>query len=726
MAYDVKNQIKQRMNSDEDQFSDAFVSLSEVITGSQYLDLFSDKQAEQATEAVDAILAYFGIQNKKEIPSSVKTFEQRMDYLLRPEGIMRRHVKLKEGWYEDAIGTYMGTLKNGTVIALIPRGDSYFYVDNTSGKTVPVNKKTAGEINEDAMCFYIPLPQKKMTTKDFMAFVIKNLHKEDYIKIAICTLIVTLISMVSPIITEYLYNEVIYQDSLVPLYAIFVFLATASIGSIGFNIIKSFGILRIQTRVDQAINSAIMMRIFNLPVGFFKKYQAGNLASRSMSGMNIASTTIDAIFSTGFTTIVGLLYVAEISKFSSFLAVPAFLLLLVQFVFSVLTVTIHTKIKTQIREANAGEQGFVLSAFTGMQKIKLSGSERRIFAGWAEKYKAVANLIYNPPVFMKYNAVISTFISAVGAIILYMSAYMNNVSAASYMAFLAAYGLLSGSFATLTAGAVSFSDVPSALTMLQPIFEQEPEVYSNRRVVTKLKGRIEMDNISFRYDTTMPMVIDNLSLKINSGSYVAIVGRSGCGKSTLMRLLLGFEEPQKGQIFYDGIDINKYDMGSLRRRIGTVMQTSGLFPGTIKENVSVAAPKCSEEDIWKALEMAGIADDVRDMPMGLNTIVSENTGGVSGGQRQRLIIARAIIGKPDILFFDEATSALDNITQKIVADSLETLKCTRVVIAHRLSTVKGCDRIIMLDGGKIVEDGTYDELIALNGQFAELVKRQQI
>ena len=224
----------------------------------------------------------------------------------------------------------------------------------------------------------------------------------------------------------------------------------------------------------------------------------------------------------------------------------------------------------------------------------------------------------------------------------------------------------------------------------------------------------------------MPFVIDNLSLKIKSGQYVAIVGRTGCGKSTLLRLLLGFETPQKGAIYYDGRDLSSLDLKSLRRNIGAVMQNGKLFQGDIYSNIVISAPWLSVNEAWEAAEIAGIAEDIRSMPMGMNTVISEGTGGISGGQKQRLMIARAVAPNPKILMFDEATSALDNITQKKVSQALDGLKCTRLVIAHRLSTIRRCDRILVLDGGKIVEDGTYEQLIAEKGYFYELVQRQRL
>jgi ABC-type bacteriocin/lantibiotic exporter with double-glycine peptidase domain len=222
------------------------------------------------------------------------------------------------------------------------------------------------------------------------------------------------------------------------------------------------------------------------------------------------------------------------------------------------------------------------------------------------------------------------------------------------------------------------------------------------------------------------MILDNVSLKISKGQYVAIVGRTGCGKSTLMRILLGFETPLTGAVYYGKEDLSKIDLRSLRRHIGTVMQDGGLFQGDIYSNITIGAPRLTMDDAWEAAEMAGVAEDIRKMPMGMYTLLSEGAGGISGGQRQRLMIARAIAPKPAILFFDEATSTLDNLTQKQVSDALASLKSTRIVIAHRLSTIKACDRIIVLDGGHIVEDGDYDTLASGCGIFADLVKRQQV
>ena len=307
-----------------------------------------------------------------------------------------------------------------------------------------------------------------------------------------------------------------------------------------------------------------------------------------------------------------------------------------------------------------------------------------------------AKLIYDPPLFLKLTPVIQPAIT-----------------------------LISGAFAALCGTTLLVASIPHIIDMIKPILEAVPEI-SHGRILSRVRGGIELNNVSFRYSEKTPMILDKLSLKVHSGEYIAIVGKSGCGKSTLMRLLLGFESPDKGVIYYDGIDIKTLDLRHLRSNIGSVMQNSGLFPGSIYSNITVSAPHLTEKEAWEAAEMAGIADDIRKMPMKMFTMISEGAGTISGGQRQRIIIARAIASKPKILLFDEATSALDNITQKIVSDSLDKLKCTRIVIAHRLSTVRHCSRILVLDGRHIAEEGNYQELIDMKGLFASLVERQKL
>jgi ABC-type bacteriocin/lantibiotic exporter with double-glycine peptidase domain len=327
---------------------------------------------------------------------------------------------------------------------------------------------------------------------------------------------------------------------------------------------------------------------------------------------------------------------------------------------------------------------------------------------------------------LKLNGVIMTGIALAGNILIYALAVKNAVDPSSYYAFSAAYGRLTGAFTVLACVAGSLAAIGPVMETAEPILQTEPEPMKGKVQVTRLNGQVEVNHVFFRYEADQAFVLNDLSLKIGRGEYVALVGKTGCGKSSLIRVLLGFERPEKGSVFFDGRDQGSLELTSLRRRIGVVMQNGRLFQGNIFDNISIAAPQMTMEEAWEAAEAAGIADEIREMPMGMHTLISENQGGISGGQKQRLLIARALAGKPDILILDEATSALDNQTQKEVAEILGRMKCTRIVIAHRLSTIRNCDRILVLDQGNIVEEGTYEELMGRKGFFAKLVARQQL
>ncbi len=470
----------------------------------------------------------------------------------------------------------------------------------------------------------------------------------------------------------------------------------------------------------------MMMRVMNLPANFFRKYSSGELSSRYSAVNQLCELLLGGVFSTGLSSLMSLLYITQIFQYAPALVGPALLIVLASVLISAISVLTQMKISREVMEKGARQNGLSFALISGVQKIRLAGAEKRAFAKWAVSYADAVRLSYNPPLLIKANTAITSAVSLIGTIVLYYLAVKTRVSPSEYIAFNVAYGSVTAAFAALTGVALSVAQIKPILEMSEPILKTQPESSENRAMVTRLNGSIELSNVYFRYNDSMPYVVNGMSLKIKAGEYIAIVGATGCGKSTLMRLLLGFETPEKGAIYYDGRDMSKLDLRSLRRRIGAVTQDGSLFQGDIYSNIVISAPQLTLDEAWEAAEIAGIAEDIRAMPMGMQTVIAEGQGGISGGQKQRLMIARAVAPKPKILMFDEATSALDNKTQKQVSDALDALKCTRIVIAHRLSTIRNCDRILVLDKGQILEDGSYEELIARNGYFAELVERQRL
>lgn len=719
-------QIKDRKRNDDDAFAEAFANMASAITGKK-IEASLNNDRTVTKNAIDEILKYYHVKSR-EVPDGISDMNEQLEYLMRPYGIMRRTVKLEEGWYRDAAGAMLGVLaESGRVVALIPTGLSgYSYFDWETGKRRRINRKNQHLFEEEAIAFYKPFPLKKISLPSLAAYIARTLSVSDYVMIGLATLALSLIGMISPLITKLLFDRVLLSGNVRLLIAIAFFSISVSVSTLLISAVKNMITARIETKLNISIEAATMMRIMSLPADFFKQYSSGELSSRASQVGALCKMLASTVLSTGLTSIFSLVYISQIFAYAPMLVVPALLIILATVVFSVVSSLVQMNLSTRQMELSGKESGMTYSLITGIQKIKLAGAEKRAFARWGNLYAQSAKLEYGPPAFIELNSVIALAISLVGTIVMYSMAVKSGISVADYYAFTTAYGMVSGAFSALAGIALNVAQIKPMLTMVKPFFDAVPEVSDGKQVLTRLSGGIEMNNVSFRYSENMPLIIDNLSLKIRPGQYVAIVGKTGCGKSTLMRLLLGFEHPQKGAIYYDGKDLERIDLRSLRRRVGVVMQNGKLFQGDIYSNIVISAPWLSQDEAWEAAELAGIADDIRMMPMGMNTIISEGSGGISGGQRQRLMIARAVAPKPKILMFDEATSALDNLTQKKVSESLDTLKCTRIVIAHRLSTIKQCDRIIVLDHGKIIEDGKYDELIAKNGFFAELVARQRL
>ena len=719
-------QIKTRIKNDQEGLESSFIQLSSVVMGKAVLNTSLKSEREKAKNAIEDILSFYHVP-KAEVPASMTEVEDILEFLLRPSGVMRRKVTLTGDWYTNGIGALLAQNADGDMIALIPDGLSgYRFIDYETGKTVKVTEKNKDQIQPEAMCFYKPLPLKAIGIKDLIIYIVGTLSKFDFILMALATLAVSLLGMFMPQINNTLFADVIPSGNAALIIPLACMLIGVTISTALATLIKTTLLSRITTKMNTAVSAAAFGRLMSLPVSFFKPYSSGELASRLTGVTTLCGMLVETFLTTGLNSLFSLIYVGQIFNYAPSLAIPALIIMALTLVFSFASVMAQMRIYRNSMNANAKLSGLVYSLFSGVTKIKLSGAERRAFSQWAKGYQAYASANYAIPTSVHLLNVLPSLVGMVGTIIFYFNAVTTRVAMADYMAFNTSYGMLSGAIGTLAGIAYSIARIKPTLELVAPILQTAPEVAENKRVVEKISGAIELNNVSFRYSADTPMIIDNLSLKIRPGQYVAIVGKTGCGKSTLMRLILGFETPQKGAVYFDGKDLTSLDLKSLRRKIGVVMQNGKLFQGDIYSNIAVSAPGLTAEGAMKAAEAAGMAEDINNMPMGLHTIISEGGGGISGGQRQRLLIARAIAPNPKLLMFDEATSALDNLTQKQVSDSLDKLKCTRIVIAHRLSTIRQCDRIIVLDKGHIVEDGTYDQLIAQNGFFAELVARQRL
>ena len=719
-----EEQVKTRKKLDAKTFEDSFLSLAGIRKDNQ--SNLSD-EAVRENYAISQILSYFHHQ-MVDIPNNINNFTDKLNYVLGQFDIEYRKVELNDSYEGDSSSPLLifTFLKNIPVV-LFPKGkEKYYYINYQTGKKVYIKASLVNRIELEAYSFYRPLPNKKVSVKEYARYIQKSIRPLDIILLILFTGLATGVGLILPYLTKMLTGDAAMNKNMSQFILVSIYVVAAATGLLLVNAVKSFVNTRISIKIEKSVTEATMMRVLSLPTSFFKKYNTGELTMRFKSVPSLANTIVGSVFVTLISVIMSLAYLFQLVGFAPVLILPVALILITSTAFSILISVIQREYHRKQLELSSKEAGVTYEMINGIQKIRLSGSEKRVFAKWANAYSRSAKVKYRPPLILRLSGAITLLITLLGNIALYYVAVKSGVDVGNYMAFVTSYGVLSGAFASVVSMVGVLFTLQPMYEMARPILESEPESTIDKKIIDSITGNIRLENVSFRYNETGPLIVNDLSLDIKEGEYIAIVGQTGCGKSTLVRLLLGFEKPISGNIFFDDNNIDSVDLSSLRRNIGTVLQNGTLFHADIFSNIIISSPNLKEEDAWVAAEIANIADDIREMPMGMKTVISEGQGGISGGQKQRIMIARAIVHHPKVLVFDEATSALDNKTQKSISDSIAKLNCTRIVIAHRLSTIKNADRIIMLEGGKIIEEGNYQTLIDKKGKFAELVERQRL
>ena len=722
-------QLRERIRRDDKSIERNLRDLRDALAGKkmEYYAGDGESSPDNSIRQIGYICRYFRL----DMPEKERKFSdinEQIEYIAQPSGMMKRRVILSGSWWKDGDCPLLAVIKGtADVLALIPGAfQGYYYYDPLTDARVRVDRKNKDLFESEAFCFYKPLPQRALTGWDFTRFLLREIRRADILITVFAAVCASLFGMLTPAVTRIAFTNLIPSGKAELLIPLTMLLSAAAFGTWLMNSVRGAMSERIKNRLDVCEENAVYSRVLNLPVGFFEGTSSGGIAQR-VAALNMMPRLIGEIFSGCLLTMaVSLFYILQAASLSRALAVPFLLTYVAELAFIASTVMQESRIIDRQLSASEENNGIVFDFISGIQKIRISGSEKRAFSKWLESYakKAGATFCVVFPVIARQQ--LMTTIALAGTLWIYMTAFKSGVTVAQFAAFSAAFGLAMGALTALGPSISAFAYIQPILKMASPILGAVPEQSFGKKNISELSGRIELSDVSFRYSDEGRLILDDIDLSIEPGEYVAVVGKSGCGKSTLMKLLLGFISPVRGAVYYDGVDLENIDKRSLRRNIGSVMQNSTLFSGDIYSNIIVAAPWLDMDAAWDAAQKAGIADDIRRMPMGMHTHISEGGGGISGGQRQRLIIARAIAPAPDILIFDEATSALDNLTQKVVTQSLDAMRCTRIVIAHRLSTIRGCDRIICLDQGKIVEEGTYDELMERGGFFSELVSRQQI
>lgn len=668
-------------------------------------------------------------------PDWVET--QAINQIAGRAGMQLRKIQLPKKWQKLDSGpllAYYG--RTGQPVALLPSSPgAYRLYRPGDAQDRPLTQEDLTEIQPQAYTVYPVLLAKSLTLADWIKFSLKRCWSGDYLTIILTSLIAGMIPMLTPFVTNTIFSDLIPVGDRHGHSLVIQVMMVAALTTTGVSLTRGIAVMRIKGRFHLNAEAALWLRLLSLPSAFFRKFEAGDLALRLNGIHNVTATLSNSAISTLFNGILSIFSLAMMVYYSWKLSLAAAAVLLVYVAVVAFLVWKMVVYKRKMMAAAGKVAGQTLQILNGLTKFRLQGAEAQAFFLWAREFSHEWK--WNRLIRWKSNGlevVNSLQPILLPMLIFYLTLYgleTGDKERAQFISqpdFLSFSSAMSG-FNTAVIGMIpvfaQLMDLALTLERLRPILETAPEVNEEKMDIAELTGRVEINNLSFRYAAEKPLVIDNISMTIKPGQFVAIVGSSGSGKSTLLRLLLGFEQPETGAIYYDGQDLAEVNVKSVRSHMGVVLQHGQLLSGDIFSNIVGSLP-LTIEDAWLAAEMVGLADDIRAMPMGMHTVISEGASNISGGQRQRVLIARSIVNRPRIIVFDEATSALDNKTQAIVTESLEKLKATRIIAAHRLSTICNADFIYVLDKGRVAESGTYRDLMDKDGLFAAMARRQLV
>ncbi|GGS93544.1 NHLP family bacteriocin export ABC transporter permease/ATPase subunit [Planobispora rosea] len=646
----------------------------------------------------------------------------RLERIAAASGVPTRSVRLEGRWWKQDLGPMVGFVRAGRrPVALLPERGGYVVASADGSRAV--TPEVAKTLDGTALAIYAPLPPGDHSPWSLLRFSLYG-SRGDLVRLTVTGLLVALLGLAVPLMTGAVLGTFIARADrdLVTWGALLVIGCGAAAALL--SVVQNLAVLRMQGRATSRLQAAIWARLMSLPASFFGRYAAGELGTAAL-GVSAAQELLSSVITSAVLALfagvvnLGLLFVLDVP-----MALLATGLVAISIV--VCGVAGFRQIRCQ-RDLYSWEQKLssrVYQLLNGLTKLRVAAAEDRAFAMWSRGFvrgraqAAAARRAQN------WLTTFNAGFPLCCAVLIFLVTVRSDLSVFTFLAFFTAFNLLLAATLAFTGVAITVVGAVPMVEKLSPILRAEAEGQSDKADPGELSGEISLAHVSFRYGGDGPLILDEVSLDVLPGEFLAIVGPTGCGKSTLLRLLLGFETPDTGVVLYDGQDLAELDITAVRRQCGVVMQHGALLAGDIKSNI-IGSTAYSVDDAWEAAKMAGIDEDIKEMPMGMNTVISEGSSTVSGGQRQRLMIARALVSRPRMVFFDEATSALDNPTQRIVAESTRRLNATRVVIAHRLSTIIDADRIVVLDQGKIVQQGSYEQLIAEEGGvFAALARRQ--
>lgn len=650
--------------------------------------------------------------------------------IARASAVRARRVLLGGPWWKSDNGPLLGRSAGGDKrwVALLPASaGSYDLCDPLDGNRKRVTAEVASGLEPLAHTFYRSFPPVGLSLRQVLRFGVQGCGR-DLLMVVLLGLAGGALGLVTPVATGMLFNSIIPAAERDQLLQITLILLACALATGMFELVRRLALTRVDGRMGAAMQAAVWDRLLSLPLGFFRPYSAGDLAVRAMGIDAMRKTLSGATVTAALGGLFSLSNFALLFHYGGALAWWATLLLAVAAGVTLLVGYGQLRLQRRIVPLRARTSGLVLQLLTGVSKIRVAAAEGHAFVQWARLFSRQRRLQFRSRTVGDWLGVFNALFPTLSLLVIMVAATDGGdavpaIRTGDYLAFSAAFGACLAAMVSMSTATIEALGVVPIYESAKPILEALPETNDAKGDPGLLTGAIEAHHISFQYRADVPPALEDVSFAARPGEFLAFVGPSGSGKSTLLRVLLGFEQPDAGSVYFDGQDFARLDVQAVRRQIGVVLQSGRIMAGDLFTNI-VGSGSHTIEEAWEAARMAGLDEDIRAMPMGMHTVVSEGANTLSGGQRQRLLIARAIVNKPRMLFFDEATSALDNRTQARVSESLERLKATRLVVAHRLSTIVNADRICVMQRGRIVQSGRYAELIVQDGPFAELARRQ--
>ncbi|MBK6659469.1 MAG: NHLP bacteriocin export ABC transporter permease/ATPase subunit [Proteobacteria bacterium] len=706
----------------------AFQGLSNVLEQHTAEPAFDDELLSVATAVGAQLGVTIRAPGRSEDP---RHSSDPVEAIARASRVRHRQVLLAGRWWENDCGPLIAyRAKDHRPLALLRhawRGYSIF--DPALGRRERLTAERALTLEPKAVMLYPRLPETATSPWSIPRFAMRG-RGADLVAMLGLALLVTLLGMLVPQATAVLMDSAIPDANRGLIAELGLAMAMAALGAMMFTLSQGLIGVRIGMSTDGVSQAAVWDRLLSLRMRVFREYSTGDLFERAMSVSQVSRAINGQVMRSILLATTSLMNLVLMYIYSPPLATGALLLGVVVMLVTLVAGFFARKYHRRLLALEGPFFGFVVELVNAVSKIRVASAQRRSFARWAGRYAEQLRLRLKAQAIEDGVSVFNNVVPLMSAVVMYWSGVSlldgqdgAKLSVGLFLAFYAAMGIFLNGATTLSNMVLDLMDTMVAANRVRPLLSAPVEAGERLHDPGRLTGMVEFRDVHFRYSAATPPVLHGVNFKIMPEEFVAFVGPSGSGKSTLFRLLLGFEDVNEGAVLFDGQDLAGLNAVMVRRQLGVVMQTARINAGSIFENIAVGAP-LSVAEAWEAAEDAGFADDVRGMPMEMHTVVSEGGTNLSGGQRQRLLIARALARNPRVLLFDEATSALDNRTQAIVSSALERRKVTRLVIAHRLSTVRHADRIFVLSRGRIVESGTFDELVAGAGVFATMMARQ--